>query len=316
MIFAGIDEAGLGPMLGPLVTASSAFLVPDHWQGKADSLWQALATTVCGKPSKKDTRVLVADSKVVHSALGLQALEMGVAVFLACADNCDPAHYLLRLDLHSSPRECPWHENSGRAFPITCDHDAIGEKQKSLSAEMLKAGVAIKLLQCKALHPSSINDAIDAGQNKNQILLGETGSHLVRLVNEFGKFGLEVWIDKQGGRNDYLPYLSNLFPGVWIDTLESGKDVSEYRLRLDGGVAVLHFCAKADRFSFMTALASMAAKYARERLMQELNNWFCARIDNLEPTAGYPQDAKRWLHDAASFLSNAPFPMQIIVRER
>jgi Ribonuclease HII len=316
MIFAGIDEAGLGPMLGPLVTASTAFLVPDHWQGKADTLWLELASAVCGKPSKKDARLLVADSKVVHAAVGLQALEMGVAVFLACADNCDPEQYLPWLDLESSPRECPWHENSGRPFPVMCDGDDIGERQKALSSEMRRVGVSIRLLQCKALHPSAINAAIDAGQNKNQILLGETGSHLVRLVNEFGKYGLEVWIDKQGGRNDYLPYLSHLFPGVWIDTLESGKDVSEYRLRLDEGAATLHFCAKADRFSFMTALASMAAKYARERLMQELNDWFCARIDNLQPTAGYPQDAKRWLKDAAEFLSNASFPMQIVVRER
>ncbi len=316
MIFAGIDEAGLGPMLGPLLTACTAFSVPDQWQGKADSLWRELAKTICDKPSKKETRLLVADSKVVYSTLGLHALETAIAVFLACGDNCDSPQYLLRLDLATTPAECPWHESPGRIFPVLCCTDDIEEKRQTLADEMRKAGVAIRLLQAKALHPSAINSAIDAGQNKNQILLRETGSHLVRLVDEFGQYGLEVWIDKQGGRNDYLPLLSHLFPGVWVDTLESGKNVSTYRLRLADGYALLHFCAKADRFSFMTALASMAAKYARERLMQELNDWFCARIENLQPTAGYPQDAKRWLKDANTFLSTASFPMQILVRER
>ncbi|MDR3078295.1 MAG: hypothetical protein LBV15_05995, partial [Planctomycetota bacterium] len=61
----------------------------------------------------------------------------------------------------------------------------------------------------------------------------------------------------------------------------------------------VRFQAKADRDAFAAALASLAAKYARERFLLGLNAWFGQRLPGLKPTAGYPQDAKRWLAEAS-----------------
>ena len=42
------------------------------------------------------------------------------------------------------------------------------------------------------------------------------------------------------------------------------------------------------------ALASMTAKYHRELAMRAFNHFWCERVPDLKPTAGYPLDAKRF----------------------
>jgi hypothetical protein len=52
--------------------------------------------------------------------------------------------------------------------------------------------------------------------------------------------------------------------------------------------------------SFMpTALASMTAKYLRELSMQAFNEFWCAHVSDLRPTAGYYRDAWRFKKDIA-----------------
>src|SRR5262245_38500355 len=73
----GIDEAGYGPNLGPLVMTSVACRVPEDLAG-AD-LWKVLRDAVRRPAEPDDGRLLVEDSKVVYSTTrGLQALETGV----------------------------------------------------------------------------------------------------------------------------------------------------------------------------------------------------------------------------------------------
>ena len=62
-VFAGIDEAGLGPLLGPLTLGWSAFRVP---RGQVN-LWSRLEQIVCDDPREDARRLVVADSKRVHS---------------------------------------------------------------------------------------------------------------------------------------------------------------------------------------------------------------------------------------------------------
>ncbi len=78
MILAGIDEAGYGPLLGPLVVCASAFAVPGDMQDQiqhgdftvAETLWPLLKRAVARKGPLRDGRLVVADSKLVHAMTG------------------------------------------------------------------------------------------------------------------------------------------------------------------------------------------------------------------------------------------------------
>ena len=86
-VFAGIDEAGLGPLLGPLTIGWSAFRVP---RGRVD-LWDRLEQIVSGDPRKDRDRLIVADSKKVYSRnpRGRRRLEATALAFLAQLEGAD-----------------------------------------------------------------------------------------------------------------------------------------------------------------------------------------------------------------------------------
>ena len=65
-VLAGIDEAGFGPLMGPLVVSSSAFLVPETLL-KAN-LWQVLKKSVAEGRKHFAGRLVIADSKMLFSA--------------------------------------------------------------------------------------------------------------------------------------------------------------------------------------------------------------------------------------------------------
>src|SRR2546423_14891314 len=85
----GLDEAGSGPNLGPLVQAAVAARVPDG----VECLWRCLAAGVRRAADPDDGRVLIDDSKLVYAGPnGLARLERSVVSTVA---GCQPVgHYL------------------------------------------------------------------------------------------------------------------------------------------------------------------------------------------------------------------------------
>src|SRR5947209_8522605 len=78
----GIDEAGYGPNLGPLVMSSVAWQVPDTLV--AANLWQVLNKAVRRQRDADAGQVVVDDSKEVYgSSTGLDALETSIAAAVA-----------------------------------------------------------------------------------------------------------------------------------------------------------------------------------------------------------------------------------------
>ena len=76
----GLDEAGYGPNLGPLVVSSTACHVPGN---SPSCLWEVLASSVRRRKGPDDGRLLIDDSKKVYdSANGLAKLEQGVLAAL------------------------------------------------------------------------------------------------------------------------------------------------------------------------------------------------------------------------------------------
>ncbi|MCP4708108.1 MAG: hypothetical protein GY869_05750, partial [Planctomycetes bacterium] len=76
-VVVGIDEAGYGPILGPLVVSAAIFDVPDDLVSQ--SLWQILQQSVCKKRQRAAGRLVINDSKKLHHGLGnYQLLQRGV----------------------------------------------------------------------------------------------------------------------------------------------------------------------------------------------------------------------------------------------
>ena len=63
------------------------------------------------------------------------------------------------------------------------------------------------------------------------------------------------------------------------------------------------------------ALASMYAKYTRELSMDAFNQWWEQQIPGIKATAGYPQDAKRFLENIKESLEPLDIAMDTLWRK-
>jgi ribonuclease HII len=100
--------------------------------------------------------------------------------------------------------------------------------------------------------------------------------------------------DKHGGRNFYAAIVQQAFPDGWVVVEREGAAESRYRVEgLDRPVSVT-FRPRADGDSVAVALASMLCKYLREVCMRQFNRFWATHVPGLAPTAGYPNDAKRY----------------------
>ena len=120
-----------------------------------------------------------------------------------------------------------------------------------------------------------------------------------------------VICDKHGGRNRYDELISQHFDDQFVFRLEESRERSRYRM----GSMDFSFRTKAEEF-LPVALASMVAKYTREVLMHQFNQFWANQVPGLKPTQGYPLDAKRFRDDIASSVETLQVPMHQLWRSR
>jgi len=65
----------------------------------------------------------------------------------------------------------------------------------------------------------------------------------------------------------------------------------------------VQFESRADETHMPVSLASMISKYSRELLMSRFNDYFQSHVPDLDRTAGYARDARRFLADIDPHLS-------------
>jgi hypothetical protein len=330
-VFAGIDEAGLGPLLGPLAIGFSAFRTPRT----CGHLWEELQSVVSADPAQDRTHIIVADSKRVHTRnpRGRRRLETTALAFLAQngATGQPPANG--RAILESAPVACrpaaallerhPWYAELDQPLPRHQEAGSVELTAARLTRAMAAARVEQLAAGVRLVPAGELNASYAETGNKGRTLWNMTAGVLRQLWQAHGSEGLHAILDRQGGRSHYGGLIARTFPGCRVQTIAEGGPYCEYRVYERAGQESmplrrmrLCFAERGEERSFAVALASCLAKYGRELSLAAFNAYFAARQPDLKPTAGYTTDGRRWLADAAETLRSAQLADGVLIRTR
>jgi hypothetical protein len=329
----GVDEAGYGPNLGPLVVAATVwhleFASSPTTNAPPDDLYDALSPCVTRTPN--DNRIAIADSKALYQpGKGLRHLERGVhAACCAVLFDMEPAKMaglrewtplieFLRADPDGRRADLPWHDGFDCRLPVDTSADEITVGAERFRDGCRAVGVRVAHVRARLVFPAEFNELIEHFGTKGAALSHVTLALVRGLIDELDETGpVQCVLDKHGGRNNYHALLQHHFPDNSIETLVEGRAESRYRWtrtamnttppswrtnhiappswREPSSRENIELCFRTKGEAFLpTALASMTAKYLRELAMRAENEFWCSRVANLRPTAGYPLDARRF----------------------
>jgi ribonuclease HII len=317
-VMVGIDEAGLGPILGPLVVSAAAFSVPADKIG-AD-MWQLLSDSISSKKKHLAGRLLICDSKKAYTpSTGTVHLEKTVLSCLKCLSKTPDSVAQLVDSLGSDNKQrlldCPWYKNI-ETQKIDFNTDEISISAGAFEKNLEKNGLTLIALKSYCLEAGHYNQLIEKIRNKSKVVF----QLVCRLIDEVIKGSqhrdYHFRIDRQGGRMRYGQPLRTMFPEMALKILDETDTSSSYELSTSYKTVRLEFVVKADELYLPAALASMASKYLREQLMASLNSYFIEKCSRLKPTAGYWTDGKRFLNDLKVIAPQIQFNPAQLVRSR
>lgn len=297
-ILIGTDEAGYGPNLGPLVISASVWRLPDT--SRDAELYDLLQT--CVVPTGRHTdHVTICDSKqLYHPGGGLAELERSLLVCLAALGRfpatCLELWQMLATDGVSQLHALPWYAAYCEPLPVAAvdtDCRRLGDRLRCAAAS---ADVALLDMRSTILTAPEYNRRLALCGNKSTLLSEATLQLIDSLMDPWPTEEVIIQCDKHGGRNRYAALLQHTFPNVWIETCQESRDLSRYRWADARRTVEVRFQCRGESF-LPAALASIASKYFREIAMRALNHYWQQQAPGLRPTAGYPQDAKRFYRD-------------------
>lgn len=320
----GIDEAGYGPNLGPLCIGATAWKVEGgrqkeemDWDDvRGVDLYERLSEIISSAPDK--CRIAIADSKRLYKPAshaqhnGLVHLERAVLTALEMLER--PAGDMQSL---LAPPELPWYTDYNCALPLDVDIVEIMALVEQWQIASEAAGVQLLDLQVRMVFPEEFNDLTET--------YGTKGAALSHVSIELAKNLLarnsqrtthnSVTCDKHGGRNRYAALLQHHFPDEMLQVVEESRPVSRYRWGDEQSRTEISFRSKGEA-QMPVALASMAAKYFRELAMRAFNAFWSSKVPGIKPTAGYPQDAKRFKAEIEAIQSKLGIDNRILWRAR
>ncbi len=317
-VLVGIDEAGFGPLLGPLVVSSSTFSLPDNLI-KSD-LWSVLKKSVGRCRRHLAGRLLVADSKKAYNrSVGIKHLERTVYSCLKCLGR-EPSTlgallFFLCPESAERLKSYPWYKDSGGLnIPVNWADLAIASAV--FEDEMESNGIKLLDVSSNCLDAGYYNKMVAGVKNKSNVLFTATATLIKRAFDKFSDDEMQVMVDRQGGRVYYRTVLQRMFPDMELEILKETGHNSSYELRAEGKRMRLHFVVGADERFFPVSLASMVSKYLRELLMGSMNRYFAGFHPALKPTAGYWKDGLRFIEDLKRYIPHVQYDREQLIRSR
>lgn len=305
LLYCGIDEAGYGPMLGPLCVAATLFEI-DEWQpgDNAPNLWEALEPAVCRAIKGAGKRIPIADSKLLKlpndgNRDPITHLERGVLTHLQAWSQAPQNDANLFASIGAKLTDEPWYTGDPTPLPRTTTATTIRIDANMLRHAGTRAGVRLVAIECVVLCENEYNSLIQNHKTKAATTAFAARALIARILNRESKGTIRIICDRQGGRQHYGQSVSRIADRGDARVLDEHQRLSRYALDERTTVA---FLPEAENAHYPVALASMTAKLVRELAMARFNRYWSARMPGLKPTAGYTTDARRWLADAASVL--------------
>ena len=322
----GIDEAGYGPNLGPLVMTAvvAEDLRTDLSNADCPDLWSDLFPNVSRAGGGEHLLWIDDSKKVYRGGEGRPRLDAACAL-VSETTGAPPSESLsalcqaldagslktCELDRWLTPeiRDWPWpHHNSLNLTAILRP-----------SRPLCPSNATWRLTEVRT---------IVVGPERFNAWIGRGGSKAYAHFEAFSELLKPIWdrtgegdssslsCDKHGGRHFYLEPLRRVFQDEWIERGPEGPELSRYLVRSGGRSLELKFAPRADAENGLVALASLVSKAVRESWMDAFNAFWAAKIPGLRPTAGYPVDARRFRREIEGIANELGLEPRLWWREK
>jgi ribonuclease HII len=315
-VLVGIDEAGYGPLLGPLIISSSSFSMPNELLN-AD-LWQILNRSVSIGRKHLCGRLLIVDSKKAYTkSIGIEHLQRTVLTTLKCLGK-EPETLAALLDTLAPDRvesldDYPWYKDAG-GVTLTGDSADRSVASAMLTNDLADKGIKLLDIQSCCLDVAYYNKMVKAVKNKASVLFTSTAQLIKKAYETTTDEVVQIVIDRQGGRMHYRPGLQLMFPEMELRILQEDQQVSSYELKANNRLMQIYFTVGADNKYLPVSLASMVCKYLRELLVGCINNYFTSFCADLKPTAGYWEDGLRFVEQLKKEIPHIKFDSEQLIR--
>lgn len=317
-VLADIDEAGYGPILGPLVVSACAFEIPDSVL-KGD-LWQVLKKSVSKQKKHRAGRLLICDSKkAFNRKTGTGHLERTV---LACLkslrkspDSFNDLIGVLCPEIVSRLEDYPWYKNCRQSYK-KCDDADIRIASNVFSNDMSQNNISLLAMQSCCIDVAHYNRLVETVNNKASVLFSAICSLIKSIWDANTDVNIQVIIDRQGGRTHYRNIIQKMFSRLDLTIITESENMSSYQLSDSEKSMKLHFVTKADQKYLPVSLSSIVSKYIRELFVERINEYFLNHKPQIKPTAGYWKDGLRFIEDLKTHIPNVKYEPAQLIRSR